>query len=156
MNEILSFVRSAVQTDQDKREQVRDCWWVECDLVGMFPNTLWAEVIAALNWARDQVKGTITHRTGIWFYLSKGGRQKLDNMKVDARDSFYRFTFEDVLHYMTWDLNFNTCFLAVSFVFTLATGIAIGSSCSAQVASIVLIFENVPRLYPLSWSTHFG
>ena len=69
-------------------------------------------------------------------------------MRVGARDSFFSLTFEDVMHYMEWDLNFNTCFLALSSVMTQVTGTAIGSSCSAQVASLVLIFRECTQALP--------
>ena len=69
-------------------------------------------------------------------------------MRVGSRDSYFCFTFDDVLHYMTWDLNFNTCFLAPLLVFKQVTGTAIGSSCTAQVASIVLIFRERTRALP--------
>ena len=89
---------------------------------------------------RDTLKETLTYKGGIRFYLSKSGRRKLDNMRVGARHSFQCFTFEDVMHYMSWDLNFNTCFLALLSVFTQVTGTAFASSCSAHVTSLVLIF----------------
>ena len=101
-----------------------------------------------LRWVRDEVKKKLTHRGGIRFYISKSGRRKLDNMRFGSRDSYYWFTFEDVLHYMTRDFNLNTCFLAMSSVFTQVTATAIGISCSAQVPSIVLIFRERTRALP--------
>ena len=114
----------------------------------MFPNIPREEVLTALQWVRDQLKENITYRGGVRFYLAKSGRRKLDNMRVGARDSYRSFTFEDILHYMCWDLNFNTCFLALSSVNTQVTGTAIGSSCSAQVASLVLIFRERTAALP--------
>ena len=97
---------------------------------------------------RNTLKEQLTYRGGIWFYLSKSGRRELDSMRVGARDSFTCFTFEDVLHYMSRDLKFITCFPDLSSVFTQVTTTAIGSSCSAQVASLVLFFRERTRTLP--------
>ena len=148
MTDVLPFVRSVIKNEQSQREQDVDYWWVEYDLVEMFPNIPREEVLQALQWARDELKSRLTYRGGVRFYLSKSGRRKLDNMRVGARDSFWCFAFDDVMHYMTWDLNFNTCFLALSSVFTQVIGTAIGSSCSAQVASLVLIFRERTQTLP--------
>ena len=148
MTDVLPFVRSVIKHEQSQTAQEVDYWWVEYDLVEMFPNIPREEVLQALQWARDELKSRLTYRGGVRFYLSKSGHRKLDNMRVGARDSFWCFTFEDVMHYMTWDLNFNMCFLALSSIFTQVTGTAIGSSCSAQVASLVLIFRERTQTLP--------
>ena len=149
MADILPFVRSAIKQEEPHRQDRRTYRWAEYDLVEMFPNIPREEVLTALRWVHNQLIQRITYRGGVRFFLSKGGRRKVDNLRVGARDSFFSLTFEDVMHYMEWDLNFNTCLLALSSVMTQVTGTAIGSSCSAQVASVVLIFRGgAHRLRP--------
>ena len=130
MTDILPFVRSVIQSEKSQTTQGLTYWWAEYDLVEMFPNIPREEALTAWQWVRDQPKESITYRGGVRFYLAKSGRRKLD-MRVGTRDSYWCLTFDDIMHYMCWDLNFNTCFLALSSVLTQVTGTATGSSCSA-------------------------
>ena len=82
MNDILAFVRSAIQREKSQATQELTYWWVEYDLVEMFPNVPREEVLIALHLVRDTPREQLTYRGGVRFYLSKSGRRKLDNMRL--------------------------------------------------------------------------
>ena len=80
-------------------------------------------------------------RGTLQFFVSRDGNRKLDNCSRGARDAFHAFTFSDVVHYVLFDTFVGDCFLNLSSVISQNTGIPIGGPCSAQLASLVLIFR---------------
>ena len=115
--------------------------WVEFDIKEMFPEIHRTDLLPALSWIHEQLVKNKTTRGTLRFFISKDGNRKLDNCSRGARTSFHCFTFSDVVRYVLFDTFVSDCFLNLSSVLSQNTGIPIGGSCSAQLASLVLIFR---------------
>ena len=88
--------------------------------------------------ARSQDSSAKTNfRGGLYFMIF------FHNTFHGSRDFFYKFTFQDIVHYMSFELNINDVFVSLSSVMSQNTGISIGGSTSAQAASLVLIYREL-------------
>ena len=60
MNNLLPLVRSVVQAEEAKTDKSHSTptedWWVEYDLLEMFPNLRLDQVLTAVTWARGTAK----------------------------------------------------------------------------------------------------
>ena len=115
--------------------------WLEFDIKEMFPELHRDYLLPALCWIHEQVLQKRKNRGALRFFISKDGNRKLDNCSRGARDAFHAFTFSDVVHYVLFETFVGDCFLNLSSVISQNTGIPIGGSCLAQLASLVLIYR---------------
>ena len=120
-------------------------FWTEMDVKEMFPEIPRSDIIPALVWIHDQLKLKKKTRGPVEFYIGKDGNRRTDNTSHGSRDFFYKFTFQDVVHYMLFELHINDVFVSLSWVMSQNTGIPIGCSTSAQAASLVLIYREPTR-----------
>ena len=140
MSDILHPIREWLSklTDPPPGTEFR---WLEFDIKEMFPEIHRDDLLPALCWIHEQVLQKRKNRGTLRFFISRDGNRKLDNCSRGARDAFHAFTFSDVVHYVLFDTFVGDCFLNLSSVISQNTGIPIGGSCSAQLASLVLIFR---------------
>ena len=142
MTEILSFLRSCVsKAPRPRRNQQR--FWVEFDLVEMFPNIERHLVIDALKWLHAELLRKMDRRLPLNFFIAKGGNRKLDTWEKGSSTDFYFFSFDDVLSYVIVDLKFNSICRILSSLIIQTTGTRIGGSLSAKIASLVLIYREL-------------
>ena len=84
----------------------------------------------------------------IYFYLSKDGCRQMDTTVSSPRATRWHFSFSDLVHFVSFDTNMGDLFVFLSSVMAQNTGIPIGGSCSAQIASLVLIFRELRSPLP--------
>ena len=70
----------------------------------MFPEIPRSDIIPALVWIHDQLKLKKKTRGPVEFYIAKDGDKQTDNTFHGSRDFFYKFTFQDIVHYMLFEL----------------------------------------------------
>ena len=138
MTDLPGFGRTLVQHKELGRRH-EHCIWVELDLVEMFPNIPRHEVETALTYLHRQLLQKLGRSTELTFFIVKGGFPRQDNFVQGDRGSFLFFTFNDVLAYTIFDMQFNTLFTAFSSIFTQSSGTPIEGTLSAQIAFKVLI-----------------
>ena len=113
------------------------------DVKEMFPDITRSDIIPVLVWIHDQLRLSKKTRGPVEFYIAKDGNRRTDNTFRGSRDFFYKFTFQDIVHYMLFELHINDVFVSLSSVMSQNTGIPIGGSTSAQAASLVLIYREL-------------
>ena len=77
------------------------------------------------------------------FSVGKGSFRQADNCDRGDTTNFHVFTFHDLPSYIQFDLRFNTVCKVLSSVLMQQTGIPIGGSLFAQLASLVLIYREL-------------
>ena len=112
----------------------------ELDLVEMFPNVNRQSIPPALIFLFEHHCNTHNMRSQpTRFFIHKGGVKGLDSIAHDCpRPGVFKFSFQDVMHFVLWDLMFNDTFVMCSSVFIQSLGTAIGGSASAQYASLAV------------------
>ena len=105
----------------------------ELDLVEIFPNVDRQSIPPALIFFFEHYCNTHNMRSqATRFFIHKGGVKGLDCIAHDCRrPGFFKFSFQDVMHFVLWDLMFNDTFVMCSSVFVQSLGTAIGGSASA-------------------------
>ena len=80
--------------------------------------------------------------------IHKGGLRALDKISPNSTDGYFSsFRFNDVLAFLQWELLFNDRFVHFSSILKQTTGTAIGGTCSAQAASLTMLFleQTLPK-----------
>ena len=143
MEEVKSFV------DKLPKGESPNGFWGELDLVEMFPNIPREKVIKATTFFWETLckkNGWLPRRSG--FMIHKGGLRTLDKLSPNSTDGdFSFFRFNDVLAFLQWELLFNDRFVHFSSILKQTTGTAIGGTCSAQAASLTMLFleQTLPK-----------
>ena len=144
MPHMLHAVKKWLSTmEKTNTEHASTPFWTEMDVKEMFPEIPRSDIIPALVWIHDQLKLSKKTRGPVEFYIAKDGNRRTDNTFHGSRDFFYKFTFQDIVHYMLFELHINDVFVSLSSVMSQNTGIPIGGSTSAQAASLVLIYREL-------------
>jgi hypothetical protein len=126
----------------------------------MFPEIPRNEVTPAIQEIHDRICEVKLTRKPINFFIAKNGDRKQDNAKTGMAAAFHCLTLPDILSYVSWDLRFNTVFMSLSSVLCQLTGVPIGGSLSAQLASMVLISREIrardvdPYFFGYHWSRY--
>ena len=142
MNELLGFVRGCAQ--RAKKPRKNQVWVLaEFDLLEMFPNTERPLVMQALQWLHDQVISKRAQKHPLRFFIGRGTVRKEDNCDRGDATNYHIFNFHDLLSYIRFDLTYNTVCKVLSSILMQQTGVPIGGSLSAQLASLVLMYREL-------------
>ena len=145
MKDLLGCVRTWAQKIRDLPG---DFQWLELDIKEMFPEIPRDDIVPALKHLHKKIKEKTQSSSMIYFYLSKDGCRQMDTTVSSPRATHWRFSFSDLVHFVSFDTNIEDLFLFLSSVMAQNTGIPIGGSCSAQIASLVLIFRELRSPLP--------
>jgi|Transcript_41104 hypothetical protein len=145
MKDLLGPIRQWVGAIADR---TGDFQWLELDIKEMFPEIPRDDIIPALIHIHDKIKAQTNTSSSLYFYLSKDGCRQMDTTTSSPRATHWRFSFSDLAHFVSFDTRIGDLFVFLSSVMAQNTGIPIGGSCSAQLASLVLIFREIRSPLP--------
>ena len=114
----------------------------------MFPEIPRDDIVPALKHIHDKIQKERKSSSSLYFYLSKDGCRQPDTTVSSPKSTHWRFSFSDLAHFVSFDTCMGDLFVFLSSVMTQNTGIPIGGSCSAQLASLVLIFRELRSPLP--------
>ena len=139
MHDIKGFVEKLRKQTQP-HVQPEIALWGELDVEEMFPNIPKPLIAEAVSFYWSLLCRNKQGTPGDFvFFLHKSGDKQLDHVARPRKtDAYYRFTLNDLLAFIQWDLCFNDRLVSFSSIFSQTTGCPMGGSCSAQYASLVL------------------
>ena len=142
MQDLLGFIESLKTANCDDGS-VRG----ELDLVEMVPNIPRSKIFAAICyfWKKlSKEKRWDIHKSG--FHVLRAGVRTLDYMGSKSGDTAFQFfSFHGFICFMNWEGLFNDRFVHFSSILPKTMGTAIGGTCSAQSASITLLYLETRR-----------
>ena len=145
MKDLLGPVRTWIR---QIAELPGDFQWLEMDIKEMFPEIPRDDIVPALKHIHDKIMKERKSSSSLYFYLSKDGCRQLDTTVSSPISTHWRFSFSDLAHFVSFDTCMGDLFVFLSSVMTQNTGIPIRGSCSAQLASVVLIFRELRSPLP--------
>ena len=129
-------------------------FWLELELVEMFPGIPRHAILPALQTLVDRVQETKSTRGPIRFWISEAGNRKADSCQIGNTVSFWEMNTTDMFHFVQCDLECNTKFVCLSSILNQLAGVPIGRSASAQLACLTLVMRELEKARPIPGTPH--
>ena len=150
MRDILQLMRQWHETVRQPRKGEK-AFWLELDLVEMFPRIPRHAVIAAREFLHSKLGSPDTKYTRgpLRLWIAKSKARGADSNCTCNKQSFRELCFADIVHCCKFELSCNTQFVCLSSILQQIAGVPIGGTCSAQLASLTLYARELEHARPI-------
>ena len=153
MKDLLHMMKKWKQACKQPRKGEK-VFWLELDLVEMFPRIPRHAILPALKALVDRVQEKKSTKGPIHFWISKAGSRRADSCQIGNTVSFWEMNTVDMFHFVKFDLECNTKFVCLSSVLNQLAGVPIGGSASAQLACLTLVMRELEMARPIPGTPH--